>query len=241
MLNLLDKLAVKYVEWRYDRQVAQYGEKHHDIQLKRASTLIDEGDVIVEAVMNHPGIMLFAADMVQALKECGADNYITFDFLPIASEQKLVEVTIGWSDKLTPAKKVAMLEERIAELERSLNKEFREHQLTAAVAEARLDEMERLAGILKANGVERSVIGRWVIEDDSPPQQVTTLEDLIRRHNHTWGDPSAGKTNEFRLVARIDPFDVVFVYMHPLGENGETLDFVVNGNELVPLREGGSF
>jgi len=162
----LDKLAFWYVEWRYDKQVEEFNESQPDMEFKKAEVLIEDGNTIVQVIADHPGIAMFAEDMAKLLDESGAENYVSFEFMPRLDRGiKPVEVTIGWARKLSPLKKAAMLEKRVAELEQSLNKEYRAHQLSAAVADARLEEMERLAKILQDNGLGDHV-GKWVINNE---------------------------------------------------------------------------
>lgn len=65
---------------------------------------------------------------------------------------------------------------------------------------------------------------------------MTTLEDLIRQH--AWrsdNDNRPNRTNEFRLSAFSIDGDGVHIYIHPMNANGDTLDYMVNGNILTPI------
>jgi hypothetical protein len=42
---------------------------------------------------------------------------------------------------------------------------------------------------------------------------------------------------DFRIRASFNAHDEITFYIHPLGFNGDTLDFIVEGNELKPKFE----
>lgn len=59
-----------------------------------------------------------------------------------------------------------------------------------------------------------------------------SLEQLFTDHS----DPeNRNFTNEFRVVARCDNGGVT-IYIHPVGKDGATLDYVVSGDELKRIR-----
>lgn len=65
-----------------------------------------------------------------------------------------------------------------------------------------------------------------------------TLEDLLRTKKKGVS-PVSKKEVEVPLTFVVDigqeREDGVHFYIHPAHENGETLDFIVKGNELTPL------
>ena len=58
-----------------------------------------------------------------------------------------------------------------------------------------------------------------------------TLEDLLRDYPDKFGPIGS----EFTVRVSEEKQGFLHIYIHPSGRNGDTLDFWVDGNKLVPL------
>ena len=113
MLEMIDRLAGWWLDWRTDHAIAQHSELH-EFGLKKAE--FDESGFHV--VASFPGVVVLADEAARMLDASDVENYIEFDMMPrLDRGLPPVRVTVQWANGMSPAQKAAMLEERIQELE----------------------------------------------------------------------------------------------------------------------------
>lgn len=106
MLNLIDRLAGWWLDWRIDRRVARNPELHK-AGFKRAE--FDESGF--HLVASFSGIYLLADEAAAMLEANAARNYVQFDMMPrIDRALKPVRVTVQWAKGKSPAQRVSELE-----------------------------------------------------------------------------------------------------------------------------------
>lgn len=116
-LELLDKLAGRWLDWRMEQMAARHPELH-EFGLHRAEVEPD-GRFTVTGISVTAAIL--ADEMAAMLNRASADNYIEFDMAPRLDRGiRPVRVTVQWANGLSPAQKATRLEQRVAELEAQL-------------------------------------------------------------------------------------------------------------------------
>lgn len=106
MLDLIDKLAGWWLDWRIDRAVAK------NPKLQKAGfekAVFDENGF--HLVASFPGVYLLADEATRMLKANNAKNYVQFDMLPRADRHlPPIRVTVQWASGKSPAQRVLELE-----------------------------------------------------------------------------------------------------------------------------------
>lgn len=107
MLNLLDRLAGWWLDWRTDRAIANNPELR-EAGFKRAE--FDESGF--HLIASFPGISTLADQTASMLEANNALNYVQFDMLPRADRHlPPVRVTVQWATGKSPAQRVMELED----------------------------------------------------------------------------------------------------------------------------------
>lgn len=106
MLELIDRLAGWWLDWRVDRRIA------NDPELQKAGfkrAEVDENGF--HLVLSFPGVYLLADEAAAMLEAHNAKNYVQFDMLPRADRQlEPIRVTVQWAKGKSPAQRVLELE-----------------------------------------------------------------------------------------------------------------------------------
>ena len=110
MLEMIDKLAGWWLDWRIGHAIAQHPELH-EFGLKKAE--FDENGFHV--VASFPGVVVLADEAARMLNANGAENYVEFDMMPrLDRGMRPIRVTVQWADGMSPAQKAMMLERQVA-------------------------------------------------------------------------------------------------------------------------------
>jgi hypothetical protein len=113
LLEWLDKLAGRWLQWRYDwacRHMPEIKAQVEQLGLKSVNTIPGGW----EATFVTPAAAMIAADMAGMLDKAQAKNFIQFDFMPrLDRGMKAVRVTVEWADGESPAQKAERLEREI--------------------------------------------------------------------------------------------------------------------------------
>ncbi len=110
MLELIDRLACRWLDWRTDHTIKN-DPALQEFGLKRMSVTPDGW----EMTFVTPAAVMIADEMAAMLDEANAENFVQFDFMPRLDRGKRpVRVTVRWAWGMSPAEKCAVLE---AELE----------------------------------------------------------------------------------------------------------------------------
>lgn len=127
MLEMIDRLAGWWLDWRMRQAVANHPE------LKRFGIERFEGhEGGFDLVMTTPVAAILADGLAEFLQENNAENYIQFDVMPrLDRGLPPVRVTVQWANGMSPAQKAAMLEERIEELEEGNHERYKRAKATA--------------------------------------------------------------------------------------------------------------
>jgi hypothetical protein len=118
IFQFIDKIAVKWVDWRQDQRVEKMLQEHpewKDLGLHR----IEVGSNNYEMVLQHPAAYLIAEELAKFLQANNAKNYVTFDFMPRLDRMtQPVRATVQWAHGENPGTKAARLEKIIVEIVR---------------------------------------------------------------------------------------------------------------------------
>lgn len=106
MLDLIDKLAGWWLDWRIDRAVARNPE------LQQAGFKRAEFDANgFHIVASFPGVYLLADEATRMLEANNAENYVQFDMLPRADRHlPPIRITVQWAVGKSPGQRVLELE-----------------------------------------------------------------------------------------------------------------------------------
>lgn len=106
MLDLIDKLAGRWLDWRIDRAVAANPE------LQKAGFIKAEFDENgFHLVASFPGVYLLANEAAAMLEANNAKNYVQFDMMPRADRHlPPIRVTVQWAKGKSPSQRVLELE-----------------------------------------------------------------------------------------------------------------------------------
>ena len=127
MLEMIDRLAGWWLDWRMDHAIAQHPELD-EFSLEKAK--FDENGFHV--VASFPGVVVLADEAARMLDASNVENYIEFDMMPrLDRGKKPIRVTVQWANGMSPAQKAAMLEERIKELEEGNDERYKRAKATA--------------------------------------------------------------------------------------------------------------
>jgi hypothetical protein len=111
MLQLIDRLAGWWLNWRLDREVATNPELE-EFKLRRVE--IEDGCLNIAATA--PFVVGLADEAARLLKGYNAQNYLEFDMLPrIDRGLRPIRITVQWAEGESPAMKAARFK---AELEK---------------------------------------------------------------------------------------------------------------------------
>ena len=106
MLDLIDRLAGWWLDWRIDRAVAANPELQK-AGLERAE--VDENGF--HLVVSFPGVYLLADEAAAMLEANNAKNYVQFDMLPRADRHlPPIRITVQCADGKSPGQRVLELE-----------------------------------------------------------------------------------------------------------------------------------
>jgi len=112
MLELIDRLACWWIDWRMDR-AASNNPAYQELGIKRMEATPGGW----EATFVTPAAVLIADEMAAMLDKANAENFVQFDFVPRMDRGKRpVRVTVQWAHGMSPAQKCAMLEEKLERL-----------------------------------------------------------------------------------------------------------------------------
>ena len=117
ILNLLDQLAGKWLEWRTERAI-QTNPLYLEFGLQKVE--VSENGMY-EGTFVSPAAAILADEASKMLNAANAENYIQFDMMPrLDRGLRPIRVTVQWANGLAPAEKAARQEKRIAELEKEI-------------------------------------------------------------------------------------------------------------------------
>ena len=127
MLEMIDRLAGWWLNWRMDHTIAQHPELD-EFGLKKAE--FDENGF--HLIASFPGVVVLADEAARMLDASDVENYIEFDMMPrLDRGLPPVRVTVQWANGMSPAQKVAMLEKRIKELGEENDERYKRAKATA--------------------------------------------------------------------------------------------------------------
>ena len=114
MVELIDRLAAWWIDWRMSREIANTPELG-DFDLKKVE--FDENGF--HSIASFPGVVLLAESAAGMLEANNAQNYVQFDMMPrLDRGMRPVRVTVQWANGESPAVKAARLEKELEELKR---------------------------------------------------------------------------------------------------------------------------
>lgn len=113
ILRLADRLAGWWIDWRIDRHIKKRPELHDfemiSLDIKRGRK---QGNI--ELLVATSAISILADHAATMLAENNAKNYVQFDMMPrVDRGLRPIRVTVQWAGGLSPAKKVAQLEQAV--------------------------------------------------------------------------------------------------------------------------------
>lgn len=119
MLQLIDAIALWWLNWRYDHKIKSFSAEHPEYGLELKKAVIAEDGMYVCGT--SPAIAYLAAEAAKMLDRANASNYTQFDLVPhIASELRAVRVTVQWANGMSPAMRADKLADAGAGLITSL-------------------------------------------------------------------------------------------------------------------------
>jgi hypothetical protein len=104
MLQLIDRIAWAYLNWRIDQAT-----KRIDVKLNFKKATLTQDGWFGEWV--SPMVAFIADQCSDMLNKAGAPNYVQFDM--IAHAQRPVRVTVQWADGESPAEQNARLRKEL--------------------------------------------------------------------------------------------------------------------------------
>lgn len=116
MLNWIDKLASLWLDMRTRANMKQYNAEN-GTEFK--SIKYDQGgeNYSVNAIMEHPGVAIFAEEACSLLEKGGGKNYLEFTLMPrIDRGIRPIVITVRWHDGMTPGEKAARLDAALTDL-----------------------------------------------------------------------------------------------------------------------------
>lgn len=113
MLELIDRLAGWWLDWRIDWAI------HSKPELKQAGLKGAEFDENgFHLIASFPGVCILADEAAEMLEANNAKNYVEFDMMPrIDRGLRPVRITVQWAIGKSPAQRVVELEKHIEELQ----------------------------------------------------------------------------------------------------------------------------
>lgn len=109
MLEILDRLAGWWLDWRTDREA-----KNNPLVQELGIKKIEATPGGWEGTFVTPAVAIIADEMAGMLDNANAKNYVVFDFMPRLDRGKHpVRVTVQWAQGQSPAQKATMLEEEL--------------------------------------------------------------------------------------------------------------------------------
>lgn len=106
-MNIIDRLAIKWVDWRTDRAVRDSG-YDEEFGIKRVELT---SDGVFEGTFVTPAIAVMAQEAAAMLDTANAENYVQFDMLPrLDRGLKPIRVTVQWAHRLSPAQRASKME-----------------------------------------------------------------------------------------------------------------------------------
>lgn len=113
MLEIIDRLAGWWMDWRTDQAVKSLPPEMRELNLRKAHIDTREWEI----VMTAPAIVYLADQAVDLLNQQNAKNYVSFDLMPRLDRGKPpIRVTVQWANGESPASKAARLEDELARL-----------------------------------------------------------------------------------------------------------------------------
>jgi hypothetical protein len=82
MLNILDKIACTWIDWREKRRLQKIVTADPELREEMQFKKITMEDGRLDMVMSHPAVFTLADEFAGLLNEFGGDNYFEFDMLP---------------------------------------------------------------------------------------------------------------------------------------------------------------
>jgi hypothetical protein len=110
MFQLVDALALKWLDWRYDGKAQAYAKEHPEQGFVLHRAEIGEDGMFIDGT--SPAIAFLAAEAAKMLDRANASNYLQFDMVPhVAADLRAVRVTVQWRNGLSPAQRADKLNE----------------------------------------------------------------------------------------------------------------------------------
>lgn len=110
MLQLIDILAIKWLDWRYNGKVRAYVKEHPEHGFAFSKAEINDDGMFVYGT--SPAIAFLAVEASKMLDRAHASNYVQFDMIPhVAAELRATRVTVQFADGLSPAQRADHLNE----------------------------------------------------------------------------------------------------------------------------------
>ena len=107
MLNLIDKLAGWWLDWRMSNKVKNAPELQ-EFGLKKAE--YDNNGF--HLIASFPGLVMLADSAAEMLQANNAKNFVQFDMMPrLDRGKKPIRVTVQWASGMSPATKAAKLQD----------------------------------------------------------------------------------------------------------------------------------
>lgn len=114
MLQLIDRLACWWMDYRMAQAVEALPDEQKEFGLKRANY----ADGTLELLMTAPAIVALADQAAALLDKNQAENFVTFEMMPRLDRGKRpITVIVQWAGRKSPARVIGELTERIRQLE----------------------------------------------------------------------------------------------------------------------------
>ena len=104
MIELIDKLAGRWMDWRSDQAVQELPPELKELNLHRAN--VEDGSL--QLVMTSPAIIYMVDEAAAMLNSQNAENYVQFDMMPrLDRGLRPIRITVAWANGEAPATRAA--------------------------------------------------------------------------------------------------------------------------------------